>query len=121
MTSENSRLLERTIIVSLPSDRPPTEQEVRELATRLRAAFPVSDEGFEALLKRLHARMAIQMDIGVFLVAEHRPWLSARKPDIDPFYSERFQQLLIKKDWPPKVVATVDRVTDDILDLLGDP
>jgi hypothetical protein len=121
MTSENSRLLERTIIVSLPGDRPPTEQEVRDLATRLRGAFPVSDDEFDEVLKRLHARMAIEMDTGVFLAADHRPWLGARKPDIDPFYWERFRQLLIKKDWPPKVIATMDRVTDDILDLIGDP
>ena len=121
MTSENSRLLERTIIVSLPGDRPPTEQEVRELAGRLRSAFPVSDDEFDAALKRLHARMAIEMDTGVFLAADHRPWLSARKPSIDPFYWERFRQLLKKKDWPPKVITTMDRVTDDILDLIGDP
>jgi len=121
MTSENSRLLERTIIVSLPGDRPPTEQEVHDLAARLRAAFPVSDDEFEGVLKRLHARMAIEMDIGVFLAADHRPWLGARKPDIDPFYWDRFRQLLTKKDWPPKVIATMDRVTDDILDLIGDP
>ena len=121
MISENSRLLERTIIVSLPSERPPTEQEVRDLATRLRAAFPVDDDEFDIVLKRLHARMAIEMDTGVFLAADYRPWLSARKPDIDPFYWERFRQLLTKKDWPPRVIATMDRVTDDILDLIGNP
>jgi hypothetical protein len=121
MISENSRLLERTIIVSLPSDRAPNEQEIGGLATRLRTAFPVTDNEFADLLKRLHARMAIEMDTGVYLVADHRPWLSARKPDIDPFYWERFQQLLTKKDWPPKVIGSLDRVTDDILDLLGNP
>ncbi len=121
MTSENSRLLERTIIVSLPSDRPPTEQEIGTRAALLRAAFPVTDEEFAALLKRLHARMAIEMDMGVFLAADHRPWLNARKPDIDPFYWGRFQQLLEKKDWPPKVIATLDRVTDELLDLIGNP
>jgi hypothetical protein len=121
MTSENSRLLERTIIVSLPADRAPTEKELGELAARLRGAFPVTDEEFDILLKRLHAKMAIEMDIGVVLVSEHRPWLNARKPMIDPFYWERFQQLLAKKDWPPKVIGTLDRVTDDILDLLGNP
>jgi hypothetical protein len=73
MISENSRLLERTIIVSLPSERPPTEQEVRDLATRLRAAFPVDDDEFDIVLKRLHARMAIEMDTGVFLAADYRP------------------------------------------------
>ena len=121
MNSEHARRIERMVIVSLPNDRPPTEEEVRDLAERLRLAFPVSDEEFAALIKRLHAKVSITMDTGIALVAEHRPWLSARKPTIDPFYWERFQQLLMKKDWPPNVVATLDRVADHILDLLGNP
>lgn len=119
--SENLRQLERTIIGALPSDRPPTEQEIADLAARLRTVFLVTDDEFGELLKRLHARMAIQMDTGVYLVAEHRPWLNARKPEIDPFYWERFQQLLTKKGWPQGVVGPLGRVGDDILDLLGDP
>ncbi|HEV3276037.1 MAG TPA: Z1 domain-containing protein [Terriglobia bacterium] len=121
MTSENSQNLERTIVVSLPSDRAPTEQELRANANRLRLAFPVSDEEFDALLKHLQAKLAIEMDIGVFLVSDHRPWLSACKPEIDPFYWKRFRELLYKKGWPPKVIGMLDRVTDDILDLLGNP
>src|ERR1035437_5044419 len=121
MNSEHARRIERMVIVSLPNDRPPTEEEVRDLAERLRLAFPVSDEEFDALIKRLHAKVSITMDTGIALVAKHRPWLSARKPTIDPFYWERFQQLLMKKDWPPNVVATLDRVADHILDLLGNP
>src|ERR1022692_2482506 len=121
MNTEHARRIERMVIVSLPNDRPPTEEEVRDLADRLRIAFPVSDEEFDALIKRLHAKVSISMDMGIALVAEHRPWLSARKPTIDPFYWERFQQLLMKKDWPPNVVATLDQVTDHILDLLGNP
>jgi hypothetical protein len=119
--SENLRQLESTIIGALPSDRPPTEQEIAGLGARLRTVFPVSDDEFGDLLKRLHARMAIQMDTGVSLVAEHRPWLNARKPEIDPFYWERFQQFLTKKGWPQGVVGPLGRVGDDILDLLGDP
>ena len=105
MNSDNARTIERMVIVSLPSDRPPTEEEVRDLAGRLRTVFPVDDAEFAGLIKRLHAKVSISMDTGLALVAEHRPWLSARKPTIDPFYWERFQQLLMKKDWPPKVVT----------------
>jgi hypothetical protein len=121
MNGEHARRIERMVIVSLPDERPPTEEEIRSLAERLRIAFPISDEEFDGLIKRLHAKVSISMDTGLALVAEHLPWLSARKPTIEPFYWERFQELLMKKDWPPKVVTTMDRVTDDILDLLGNP
>jgi hypothetical protein len=118
----NQQLIERSVVVSLPNDRLPTEDEIHELAHRLRIAFPVSDEEFAAVLHRITAKVSISMDTGVALVAyEHIPWLNARKPEIDPFYWERFNQLLNKKEWPPKVITTLDRVTDNILDLLGNP
>jgi hypothetical protein len=88
---------------------------------RLRSVFPVADEEFDALLRQLHAKLSIEMDTGTALVAEHAPWLSALKPSIDPFYWDRFYKFLQKKDWPPRVVSTLDRVTDDILDLVGNP
>jgi RecG-like helicase len=121
MTDTNAHNLERTLLVVLPSDRPPTEDEVKSLATQLRSAFPVTEEEFNALLRRVFTKVSIIMDPGVALVSEHKPWLNARKPQIDPFYWQRFSQFLAKKDWPPQVITTLDRVSDEILDLLGNP
>ena len=122
MTTDNFRTLERTIVVSLPNDRPPTEQEIKERATQLRGVFPVDDSEFEALLRQLHTKLSIVMDTGVALVGDnHTPWLNALKPSIDPFYRDRFLKFLQKKDWPPRVLSTLDVVTDEILDLLGNP
>jgi hypothetical protein len=89
----NKQLIERSVLVSLPNDRLPTEVEIRDLATRLRVAFPVSDDEFVEVLRRITAKVSISMDIGVALVgSEHVPWLNARKPEIDPFYWERCKQ-----------------------------
>ena len=122
MSIENARRIENAVLVSLPDDHAPDESMILELATRLRAVFPIDDKEFHELLKRLHAKLAITMDTGIALVGEeHAPWLSAKKASIEPFYWERFQHFLQKKDWPPKVISTLDRVTDEVLDLLGDP
>jgi hypothetical protein len=121
MHNINVSLMERALLVLLPSDRPPTEAEVKTLATQLRASFAMDDEDFEGLLRQVYTKVSISMDMGVALVSEHRPWLNARKPSIDPFYWQRFHKLLSKKDWPPQVVGTLDRVSDEILDLLGNP
>ena len=61
MISDNFRLLERTIVVSLPDDRPPEEWEVMDLAARLRTVFPVPDDEFDALLSQLYAKLPIKM------------------------------------------------------------
>ena len=121
MNSENVRKIESTLPVLLPANRPPTEDEVTTVATQLRVAFPITQEEFDSLLKRVYARVAISMDIGTALVAEHKPWLSARKPSIDPHYWARFNQLLTNRGWPRQVTSTLDSVTDELLDLLGNP
>lgn len=121
MNDPNVRNIERTLPVLLPSDRPPTEEEVRAFATQLRAAFPVSEEDFESMLRRVYTKVSISMDMGVALVSEHRPWLNASKPTIDPFYWQRFRQLLTNRGWPPQVITRLDSVTDELLDLLGNP
>lgn len=122
MSIENVRHIESSLLVSLPADRAPKEEEISDLAGRLRVVFPVNDEEFADLIKHLHAKLAITMDAGTALVGEdHAPWLSARRPAIDPFYWDRFQTYLQRREWPPQVIVTLDQVTDAILDLLGDP
>jgi hypothetical protein len=121
MNDLNARNLERSLMVLLPADRAPTEDEVNALATQLRSAFSVSEEDFSAVLRRVYTKVSIIMDSGVALVSDHHPWLNARKPLIDPFYWHRYSQFLSKKDWPPQVIAALDRVSDEILDLLGNP
>jgi hypothetical protein len=122
MPTENLATLEKVVIASLPAERRPTEAEVFEKASDFRKVLVVSDEEFDLLIKRLHAKLAITMDIGTALKEEdHVPWLSARKREIDPYYWERFRAWLGRLNWPPLVINTLDRVADDILDLTGDP
>ncbi len=122
MQTDNERALENAVLVTLPTDRAADEAALNDLATRLRIAFPVSDEEFQEIMRRLHARLAIQMDIGTALTGEaYVPWLFSKKASINPYYWDRFQKLLQRSGWPPRVVSTLDRVTDEILDLLQDP
>jgi len=64
------------------------------------------------------------MDRGSALVEDdgkHLPWLSGRKAEIEPFFWNRFRGLLQGERWAPRVIATLDQVSDEILDLLGNP
>jgi hypothetical protein len=121
MSTDNLATLEKVVIASLPTDRRPTESEVLERASTFRLVMAVTDDEFATLIKRLHAKLAITMEVGSALKEEdHVPWLSARKAEIDPYYWERFRAWL-GLSWPPLVVNTLDTVTDEILDLAGDP
>jgi hypothetical protein len=122
MINDNSAKIEKAVLATLPRDRRPTEEDVLTLASSFRQTFSVRDEEFDRLLHALHAKFAITMDMGTALVDQrYVPWLSSRKASIDPFYWDRFMVSLNRASWPPLVLNTLDRITDEILDLTSDP
>lgn len=102
-------------------DAVPSEEALRDLVDKLRSNFPITDDEYTQLIRRLHARLSIKMDQGAKLQAEYRPWLRARSADIKPFFWSRYRDFLLKKGWAPPVVASLGLITDDILDSMGDP
>ena len=121
--SDNAKRLETATIISLTETGMPTEEEILSLAGQLRniGIYKVTDEEFDLVLRSLHQKLRIDMGIGARVVNNQTPWVQARKPSIDPFYWSRYQINLRKQGLPPKVVLSLDKVTDDILDLSGNP
>jgi hypothetical protein len=120
--STNRETVERLVIQVVPDDRPPTEQELEELVRKFAQIFPISDEEKIEIVHSLHARLAVRMEQGAAIVEQNYvPWLDARKPSIDPFYWARYEQYLLRSGWTRPVVRTLERGTDEILDLFGDP
>lgn len=119
----NAEQLANATVMVLSLDPPPAEAEIDAVLERMAAAFAASGDVKEEARRILHARFAIRMDLGQTLVADddHVPWLDARRASIDPFYWERYKQLLLRGGWPPLVLATLDRASDELLDLLGNP
>lgn len=122
--SDNARRLEAGVIIALTVDGGiPSEEDILEHAGQLRkiSLYAVTDEEFSEVIRRLHEALTIDMGIGSCVVEHHAPWLQARKAAINPFYWTRYQTDLRKQGWAPKVVTALDKVTDEILDVMGDP
>lgn len=110
-------------------ENPPTEEEFLKLAQMMRvnmsSTCPVTDDEFDEILVRLRSTIVVQMDVGVFINDRntfHKSWLPARRADLDFFFWNRYKKYLEeKKHWNPRVTATLDKVSDEIVDLLGDP
>lgn len=121
--SANARRLELGVITALTVDGVPTEGAIFDLASTLRSIPPytVTDDEFEVVIKKLHEALTVDMGLGDCVYDEHNPWLRAKKAAIEPFYWSRYQTDLLKQGWGPKVVNSLDKVTDEILDLMGDP
>lgn len=97
-----------------------TESSINKLLKK----EPFSEDLKEKIKKELESRMVIQMEVGKQIIDQNTyvDWLKGRKPDIDEYYWNRYKRLLLEtKSWSPAVVDTLDRVGDDILNLLGDP
>src|SRR5688572_12795581 len=107
----------------LTLEPPPTEAEIDSILTRLGVAFGIESSVAEEARRLLHARLRIRMDLGQTLKSEdgHQPWLSAARGSITPFYWERYHQMLLRNGWSPLVAATLDRSTDELLDMMGNP
>ena len=119
MNNEAERIVGMALL-ALPQDAVPTEEEIREVVQRLTLVFPVEAPVKEAILRQVLARRLVRMDTGYAVAESHVPWVNARRPEIDPFYWSRFK-LMLQKDWAPNVVTALDRTTDEILDLMGNP
>ena len=131
MDKTNLESLARQILPFLNtkySEVPPTEEEFdKEVATlRLMFAsyFPVSDDEFVIIKRRLRANVAVQGVQGVLIKdrKQHIPWLSARREGLDFFFWNRYKRYLEdEKGWNPRVTGKLGIVSDEIVDYLGDP
>lgn len=117
---DSERLL-ALVLLALPDERVPTEAEILDTVERVCAPWGVDASSRAEIQKKAQARRLVRMDTGFALVENHKPWVSARRPQIDPFYWDRFALWLRKQNWAPGVIRGLDRTTDDILDLLGNP
>jgi hypothetical protein len=110
-------------------DHPPTYDEVLETASLMRntmnPVFPVSDDEFKLIIQKITASIIVTMDDGVYIFRDdnvHKSWYPNARASIDMFYWTRFSKYLVStKRWNSRVVAQLNKVTDEVMDLLGDP
>jgi hypothetical protein len=74
------------------------------------------------LVRELEQSFTTSQKKGSFVKSEFKPWLRERRMDIDFYYWNRLRRYYLESGViPPQVVATLDSVTDEILDFSGDP
>lgn len=127
----NAEVLEGIISTAINTqfpDIPPTESEFETSVEALRVAlackYPVSDDDFAKIKRTLMANIVVKMDIGVFIKDNqpHQSWLPARRASLDFFFWKRYKKYLEEvRHWNPRVTGNLGRVSDEIIDLLGDP
>lgn len=101
-----------------------TEQELRDMVAGLRPilAPAASDDEIASLTRELIQRLQIDVDLGTAVTSEDFvSWLPERRGEIEWTRWKSYKQWLLQNDRPPKVVDKLGHLTDEILDLVGDP
>lgn len=114
--------LVRTCIGSKVVNRAPTEAELQDACEMVRKMMRVTDEEAESVIKKLQSALDVAMDTGVVIEKEYEPWLNARKDQINFYYWNRYA-LYLEQDMMRSsgIIASIDKVSDKIVDLAGDP
>lgn len=102
-----------------------TEEMVNNNLTLLAGMFGqhLTSEDLVGITQRIQAAMGISMDRGTVLAAEgHEPWVKQQRGQIDWHRWTAYQDWMVnEKGISPRVVKDMGVLTDDILDLVGDP
>ncbi|MGY6517562.1 MAG: Z1 domain-containing protein [Lysobacteraceae bacterium] len=104
-----------------------TRDEVRVLVERL-AELPMlpekpSPELIRSVVEQLEHEFMVRLGPAHIITGTgHRPWLDGRRHEINFKYWRRYNDLLrVQLGFPKSVVDGIDKVSDKILDLAGDP
>ena len=113
----------KTMVGALLGNELATQEIIREYIRTARSACPgATDTQAEELALWFETVHGVTMMDGAALQERgFEPWLEDARSGIDPYYWERYRQLLVSRDFSGQVLATLDSVTDRILGLLEDP
>ncbi len=116
--------LRAAIKLAVAKEARPTPEVIRDLIGQYRVIPPyaIPDEDVERLAREIESQLDIQMTLGSVVQEDgFVEWYRSAKAGIEPYYWDRYRQLLEEKNFPPKVLATLDEVTDRICGLLQNP
>lgn len=122
--STQYELLRSAIKLGLAKEARPTPELIRGMIDQYRIIPPyaIPDEDVERLAREIESQLDIQMTLGSYVSDDgFAEWYPAAKAGIEPYYWERYRQLMEEKNFAPKVLATLDQVTDRITGLLQNP
>lgn len=129
--TDNQKNIIGTILLNLSaSTLPITEEMISGLVdmhdtmnTTMYGTPKMTPEEHEEVINELHATLFVRIDRGHFVKeGGHTPWYMAAKAENPSKFWDRYRLYLLKeKHWNGATVNELDKTTDEIMDLLGNP
>jgi hypothetical protein len=118
-----AELLEQYVNVSM-QDGHLAEAELLERLRQFNQLAPpqLSETELQVIARRLGERLNIDVDRGTVITStDYEPWLKDVQRNLDWGRWLAYKQLMISQQRPLKVIDKLDELTDEILDLAGNP
>lgn len=107
------------------SNDPLSREEIARTVDQLLTAFPEWQDrtSREAVLVQLGTLFSTFIGEESILRGhdQHAPWLDARREQIDWDFWDRYRTYLVRRRMPQTAINALNRVTDRVLELLGNP
>ena len=115
----------KTVIAYIVDKKITDEKEIDKVISAM-AESPLFKDLTDAdkllIRNQIHSEYSITLDKGVAIVSEYKPWFMNRKKELSMKYWDRYKQYLLNdKGFTGPTVNTMDDVSDELTDLLGDP
>ncbi len=129
--TDNQKNIIGTILLNMSASSPPvTEEMISHLVdmydnmnTTMYGTPKMTPEEREEVINALHAALFVRIDRGHFVKEnDHTPWYMATKAENASKFWDRYRLYLLKeKHWNGDTINELDKTTDEIMDLLGNP
>ncbi|MBE5862400.1 MAG: endonuclease [Lachnospiraceae bacterium] len=121
---KNCEIIARTMLKESIESKSITEEDIVKAIKNVSLLIPMTEEEMKIVEKQLQSSLSIRLDLGIDVIREttYHPWLSNRKAQMDFYYWNRYSMFLeTDQGWNADVVETLGDVSDQILDLCGNP
>lgn len=122
MTENQQRIIGQTLM-QFSADATVTEEALINCVDVFSMISPLTDAEKEGVIRELQSRLAVRIDRGACIrEKDHTPWYNAAKASITPSFWNRYRLHLQKEQgWNAKLLDELDRSSDEIMDLMGNP
>lgn len=129
--TDNQKNIIGSILMNMSDNTQPITEEMIEKLVDMNDSMnammygtpPLTPEERAQVIAELHAKLFIRIDRGHFVKEkDHNPWYMAAKAGLSSKFWDRYRLYLLKeKHWNGDTVNELDKTTDEVMDLLGNP
>lgn len=130
MTDNQNNIVGQVLMIMSSNNTPVTEEFIAQMVdiydnanTMISGTARLSPTEREEVIATLHASLFVRIDRGHYVKEkDHAPWYIAAKAENSSKFWDRYRLYLQReKHWNGDTVNELDKTTDEIMDLLGNP